>query len=52
MTQKKVKLGNKIYDSLKEASAAIGQSPTSLKRAIENEWSVPVSFYDEPNPFL
>lgn len=47
--QKKVVLGKKIYNSIKEAAEAIGDSPNNLSRAIKNKWCIPVKFYDESN---
>jgi len=44
--QKKVLLGKKVYDSLKEAAEAIGESSTNLSRAIKKGWSIPVEFHN------
>lgn len=45
--QKKVLLGNRVYDSIKEAADAIGYSSNSLSRAASNKWNIPVKFYTE-----
>lgn len=45
--KKKVILGNKIYNSIKEAADAIGESPTNLSRAIKNGWFISVAFFKD-----
>lgn len=45
--QKKVLLGKRIYNSLKEAAEAVGDSPINLSRAIKNGWDISVKFYNK-----